>query len=238
MVLALLSLSGCVPQIRPVQRRFAREFHCPLKETKARSLGAGAYQVRGCGNAAQYVCVGDAFEIDQRCVREYGADQEKAAQSPAPTPPMPRIARIQSPDGSATLKLTLQTVAAMIELRVGTRAETELAVATISPGPSPEPCTLDLVIDGVRKDLPPPTARSQSGAPRFFQELPLGLLAELAVSSRALGRICNRQFALTDAQKASLRELLMRLREEQAFGQAGAPAAPKPESAGGPTTDI
>jgi len=227
--LAPFFLVGCVLPAQLAQERFAREFRCPVEKTKLKSLGANAYRVRGCGRSAQYVCIGQS-EVDTVCTREYDDSiAQRAQQAPARTEPRALVRRKQDSAGIATFEanITGPTPQWLLGLRCTPTTNGSIAVWTIrSPTPVNE-CSLDLVINGERKDVPAPTRGSD---PRhMFLEIPLQLLHEVAVSQRTMARVCTTTWEVDTKAKAALSELLMRVREEMAFAQPpSAPAEPTP----------
>jgi len=76
-VLSLATIVGCV---HPLSRRFEADTGCSNVTSRER-LGAGLYEVRGCGRRVRYVCA------ERMCVREREERPTTVVQTAAPTPP-------------------------------------------------------------------------------------------------------------------------------------------------------
>lgn len=75
-VLAVLA-SGCAAVAQEAGDRFAHEARCPRDRVTVEGVGGGAYEARGCGRRALYVCeatTGAAqLESAAICRRETGS---------------------------------------------------------------------------------------------------------------------------------------------------------------------
>ena len=223
---------------------------CPRKVLVTR-LKEDVFEARGCGRRRAYIY---ACNKKRQCgwIRHHPGEEFDAgssdgtyyvgttrSQMPEVNKSNARVETGRSSSGSKQLKLFVESQQPKALLYVATPgydAERALLMWRV-PKAEPAPdCTIRIVADGVPVAVAPETKRfNRADSLDFHTELPYASLATMAESSRVAARLCELELVLSPSQLEKTRELMILVREEQAW-KAPVPAqAPTPANTPLPT---
>ena len=227
--------SGCGPS-RWLKSRFAADTGCDESVT-ARDIGAGLYEVRGCGIAQRYVCAEHASNGNHVCVRDREQAQtarvgqrRSGGRLPPPTrnaeaPNLPTGVRSgRGDDGRPGVRLVLQDARAMVVLTADPSRDPE-HVAFNAYSRTNDPLECD---ETIARNMNHRVAISASDS-----KLTVGDLQELAQRS-FLFDFCGRQLKVLVAELDLVRAFLEKVGELRSSRPAAPPAddtVPAPETA-------
>jgi hypothetical protein len=244
----LVVAGGCANRTRALIRRAAPDLQCDEEKVLVTAVDDRIYEARGCGNRAKYV---HACDKRRRCgwIRHRPVDQlspggDGTYMPGAPGGALPTVradARVEtgrSSSGSKQLKLFLNMLPAPTMLYMIATPGYDAERATLmwrAPKALPEAeCVIQLAADGVAVPLGTETKRyTRSDSLDYYTELPYASLAMISESSRVAGRLCTTEVVLSPTQLQKAREMLILVREEQAWKQP--PAAPAPPAPAAPS---
>jgi hypothetical protein len=224
----LLVASGCGARTYALIERAAPDLGCPEEQLLVTQIDDQIHEARGCGQRRRYTYACNSERcgwIPTEPIRASDASGTSAPLNAQPTAPAKVDARIEtgrSSSGSKQLKLYMEIEASKSLLYViatpGFDAERAMLMWRV-PKVEPEPeCTIEMVADGNALALGAETKRfSRSEFSDYQTELPYASLTAIAQSSRVAARLCTTELVLSPTQLEKARELMIRLREAQAW---------------------
>ena len=226
-LLFLLLTSGCGARRYALIERAAPDLACPEEQVLVTQIDDQIHEARGCGQRRRYSYACTSLRcvwIPAEPVKAADASGTHGASAPADKPAKgdARIETGRSSSGSKQLKLYMDIEASKSLLYViatpGFDAERAMLMWRV-PKVAPEPeCTIQMVADGNALALGAETKRfSRSEFSDYQTELPYASLAAIAQSSRVAARLCTTELVLSPTQLEKARELMIRVREEQAW---------------------
>jgi len=252
LLVSVVLASGCARNAALV--RFEREHDC-TKNVTLKNLGAYAYRVSGCGRTVTYVCQSGV------CITESDDGGRSASNDEQDLPRTPGHASSAPPrnydhvqDGVTSVKNTggrvfnAQFGNQSFSMHLQSVPKTEnrklwLGVRAWSMQAKHKTCPLQLMVNGELLELAPPLYKHERGYEELQVQISYEQLYSLAEGPRVVGRICEDEFRLIDANIAILRELVSRIYEELSWANMLTPedqarrdkdkagAAPAPEGA-------
>lgn len=242
-VLSVVLLGVGCQKTQQLVRRASPDLACPEEKVLVTRLKEDVYEARGCGRRRAYIY---ACNKKRQCgwIRHHPSEDFDTGKSADGTyyvgttrSQMPEVkasdARVEtgrSSSGSKQLKLFVESQQPKALFYVvatpGYDAERALLMWRV-PKAEPAPdCTIRIVADGNPVAVDPQTKRfSRSDSLDYHTELPYASLAAMAQSSRVAARLCEQELVFSPAQLEKTRELMILVREEQAW------KAPLPGSA-------
>jgi hypothetical protein len=246
-------LSGCyAAALRGTTNRFAVDTGCPIEQIQVTEIGGSAYQARGCGTSAVYVCAFPEVRYgDVVCTLDSAPPAPAVIEPAAETPPsaatgLPPVRPRHEEFARARRDLdeSLGQLIARAELGF---AEMELVVASV-PGPGTDPAVAELAYH-TREPLPPcdrlilttdleTLTLAVDGEIRFHAtvarfRIPLDVVAKLRSASRIHADFCTEYWNFGSGHIQALGAFLDLLTTppEPAPAIAPAPATPAPSAA-------
>jgi hypothetical protein len=131
-VLVIVALVGCTRQLA---HRFESDTGCPAGDTTREKLGAGLFEVRGCGHAIRYVC--GQYACVQESSRSVSESSSESSSEPSSTsrsaPTITQDAR--PPEGVSTGRATDGTLGVRLTLHGGSASVALLLIVVPSVDP-------------------------------------------------------------------------------------------------------
>jgi hypothetical protein len=229
--LSMALCTGCGATQKQLLNRAQSDLSCPSGSLQVVKMDSRTQQVLGCGQRATYISVCDNPSYGTGCtwVLDAHARTDQHASNPevASVGGDPRTeARIEdgrAKDGSKQLKLFVRSGNDwMVYVKATPRTDAQVAalVWLLPRTHSPRECEIKFVADGERVALGAVTKVSERKSTIDYQSsIPYASLMHIAKSERVAGRLCDVEIALTEAQLKKVRELVVRIREEQAWDE-------------------
>jgi len=127
-VLVIGALVGCTRQLA---HRFESDTGCPARDTRREKLGAGLFEVRGCGQAIRYVC--GQYACVQESSRSVSETSSESSSTPRSAPTITQDAR--PPEGVSTGRATDGTLGVRLTLHGGSASVALLMIVVPSVDP-------------------------------------------------------------------------------------------------------
>jgi hypothetical protein len=228
-------LLGCESSKSMLVRRATYDLSCRSDQLSLAKLDRRTQRVSGCGQVATYVwaCNGSActwvldgaMQTEEAVAAVEAAEREEA-----------RIEETRTKEGHKQLKLFLRGTDWVLYVNATPASDANIAtfVWRISGQYAANDCEIKLVANGERVEVGSAAAPvSHESSIDYRSSISYASLLQIAKSVRVVGKLCNIELTLTDAQLEKTRELVMRIKETQALDEDPAPSA-GPEPAGGP----
>jgi hypothetical protein len=229
---AFILLTACGASTKQLKSRAASDFGCPASDLSLQKIDRRTYQVSGCNQRGTYISscnyenqTGCTWILNSGIGDEATAPPQQREVAEAEAITSREDARIETgraKDGSTQLKLYMRADRWMLYVGATPRTDGQLAsiVWRVPKAYAAEECEIKLVADGARIELGGETTRSERDqAFDYKTTLPYGSLLAMAKGTRVAGRLCSVEATLSETQLAKLRELVVRIREEQAWDE-------------------
>lgn len=199
-VLVIGALVGCT---RPLARRFESDTGCPAGDTTREKLGAGLFEVRGCGQAIRYVC--GEYACVQESSRSVSESSTEPAARPAPTitqdgRPPEGVSTGRATDGTLGVRLTLHggsASVAMVMIVVPSVDADRIHIRAMDVNGRPSRCaTLEVRTTAGSTEVPLPDATLSVAALREQAESLVGF------------DLCGRQVRVSDQTSSLLQSFV------------------------------
>lgn len=246
LVLSILLLGAGCQKTRMLVRRASPDLACPEEKVLVTRVKGDIFEARGCGRRRAYIY---ACNRKHKCgwIRHHPSEDFDSgdgtyyvgttrSQMPEVSQVDARVETGRSSSGSKQLKLFVESQQPKSLFYVvatpGYDAERALLMWRV-PKAEPAPdCAIRIVADGNPVAVDSQTKRfNRSDSLDYHTELPYASLAAMAQSSRVAARLCETELVLSPTQLEKTRELMILVREEQAWKTQPAASAPQPASA-------
>jgi len=217
---------GCVEE--KLTAMYAREFNCPKGDIKIGVIGDGRYRVQGCDRTVMYECIGSA-----NCIPMSSSLDRNAESQPAPAQAQPASAN-QSPASTNVEQARVDknkkgATLVMLDARLDDKSllklrglpeakhDLQLKIALTHQSQSLENCSVSLMINGSRMDLPKGKFERDGDTQTLRMDAAPELLHELAVTHKFAMKACDFRWALAPESTAEIRHFAELYQQELAW---------------------
>jgi len=215
---------GCAE--RTISAMYAREFNCREKNVNVSEIGGGRYRAQGCNRTVMYECISSQSCIPMNGSGDPNADNEqRVAQTNAPraaaAPASVEPARVDKNKKGETLVLLDARLddKSLLKLRALPEAkhDLQLKIALSDQSKSLENCSVSLMINGSRMDLPKGNFARDGATQTLRIDAAPELLHELAVTRKFAMKACDFRWTLAPEATAEVRHFAELYQQELAW---------------------